>query len=71
MSEQDAIATGREGGLKSGRSRRMQGMFAAIDSVLGEMDDMTDEQRATLRRGLASRLREAQYWEPGKSVPGE
>lgn len=71
MSDHDSIATGREGGLKSGRTRRIQGALAAVDAVIGELDDMTDQQRATFIRGLANRLREAQYWEPGKSVPGE
>lgn len=67
MSEHDSVALGREGGLKSGRSRRITGALSAIDQVLNELDDMTDQQRAALIRGLANALREVQDWEP-KSV---
>lgn len=71
MSDHDSIATGREGGLKSGRTRRIQGALAAVDAVIGELDDMTDQQRATFIRGLANAVREVSDWRPKESVPGE
>lgn len=68
MSDHDPIALGREGGLKSGRSRRIQGALGSLDQVLNELDEMTDQQRATLTRGLVNALREVQDWEPKESV---
>lgn len=57
--DHDAIVTGREGGLKSGRSRRIQGFLATGQRVIIEdLPDMTEFQVAVLRSGLVNLLRD-------------